>query len=270
MCTFTPLLGMSEVVLQFLPGGQLTESAAGATKFVVMATWDDAPHLDEQAKKELWASIPPFQRDARSKGIPQLGAGAIYPVPESDFVFDPFQMPDYWPRGYGMDVGWNFTAGVWGAYEREADCLWLYKSYKRGQAEPAVHSAGFKALGEWIPGFIDPAARGRGQRDGSQLLSDYRELGLKITVADNGVESGLYAVWNRLSTGRMKVAKSMGDWLAEFRLYRRDEKGRVVKENDHLMDSTRYLESRIQQMIVKPVASNVTQYIPRQPATAWS
>jgi hypothetical protein len=31
------------------------------------------------------------------------------------------------------------------------------------------------------------------------------------------------------------------NWLSEFRLYRRNEKGAVVKENDHLMDATRYL-----------------------------
>jgi hypothetical protein len=28
--------------------------------------------------------------------------------------------------------------------------------------------------------------------------------------------------------------------VEEYRLYRRDEKGRIVKANDHLMDATRY------------------------------
>jgi hypothetical protein len=31
------------------------------------------------------------------------------------------------------------------------------------------------------------------------------------------------------------------NWLSEFRIYRRDEKGRIIKQNDHLMDTTRYL-----------------------------
>ena len=70
------------------------------SKYVVMAGWDDVPHLDEQAKKDLYASIPPYQRDARSKGIPQLGSGAIYPVPESEIVCKPFEIPRYWPRCY--------------------------------------------------------------------------------------------------------------------------------------------------------------------------
>jgi phage terminase large subunit-like protein len=268
MLTFTPLLGMSEVVLTFLPGGKLSEEVRSGSKYVVMATWDDAPHLDAAAKKELWNSIPPYQRDARSKGIPQLGSGAIYPVPESDFVVDPFTIPIHWPKGYGMDVGWNYTAVVGGAMDRQTDTLYLYHEYKRSQAEPSIHVAAIKAAGDWIPGFIDPASRGRSQKDGSQLFFDYSQLGLKLSVADNGVESGLYSVWNRLSTGRLKVFKNLGKWLEEFRLYRRDDKGHVVKENDHEMDCTRYLESRTGQMIVKPVPkiTNKSQHAPSQ----WS
>ena len=56
------------------------------SKFVVVATRDDVPHLSPEQKAALWGSIPPYQRDARSKGIPQLGSGAIHPVPESEIV----------------------------------------------------------------------------------------------------------------------------------------------------------------------------------------
>ena len=74
------------------------------------------------------------------------------------------------------------------------------------------------------------------------------------------MESGLYSVWNRLSTGRIKAFKSLGGWFTEFRLYRRDEKGRVVKDNDHYMDATRYLESRLSAFKVKPpVATEPTR-----------
>lgn len=266
--TFTPLQGMSEVVLTFLPGGRLTEAERGS-KYVVIATWDDAPHLDDSVKAELWNSIPPYQRDARSKGIPQLGSGAIYPVPESDFTEEPFAIPVHWPRGYGMDVGWNFTAAVWGALDRQTDTLHIFHAYKRSQAEPSIHVHAIKSPGDWIPGFIDPASRGRSQKDGSQLMSDYMQLGLKLGLADNGVESGLYSVWNRLSTGRLKVFKALSSWFEEFRLYRRDDKGNVVKENDHLMDATRYLESRVHSLIVKPVPKK-PDTVGRPSYTAWS
>lgn len=240
MLTFTPLLGMSETVMQFLPGGEIAEREEGSKK-VIMASWDDAPHLSDDAKRELLAAIPAFQRDARSKGLPQLGAGAIYPVPESDFVVDDFTLPDHWPRAFGMDVGWNRTAAPWAAWDRQADIVYLYAEHYRGQAEPAVHSSAIQARGAWIPGVVDPASRGRTQDDGKQLLQMYIDLGLNLELADNAVESGIYEVWSRLSTGRLKVFRSMTNWLSEFRLYRRDERGRIVKANDHLMDATRYL-----------------------------
>lgn len=256
MLTFTPLLGMSETVLSFLPGGQVDERADGS-KYVVMATWDDAPHLTDEAKKELWNSIPPFQRDARSKGVPQLGAGAIYPVPESELIVPDFEIPDHWPRAYGLDVGWNRTAAIWGALNRETDELVLYSEHYRGQAEPVIHAQAIKSRGEWIPGVIDPAARGRGQQDGRQLFQSYVDLGLNLEVAFNGVESGIHEVWQRMSSGRLRVFKSLTNWLTEFRLYRRDEKGNIVKANDHLMDTTRYLiMSGIERSKTKPAKKN--------------
>ena len=225
-------------------------------KKVVMAGWDDVPHLGAAEKKTLYAAIPPYQRDARSKGIPQLGSGAIYPIPESDITVKDFEIPRHWPRGYGFDVGWNRTAGIFGALNRDTDVLYLYSEHYRGEAEPAVHSAAMMARGKWIPGRIDPAARGRGQKDGAQLLYDYQNLGMDIQEAINAVESGIYKVWMRASTGRLKVFGSCQHWFEEFRIYRRDEKGKIVKVNDHLMDATRYLVQECETndfMITKPV-----------------
>jgi hypothetical protein len=209
-------------------------------KFVVMADWDDVPHLSEEEKIELLASIPPHQRDARTKGVPQLGSGAIYPVPESDVLVDDFDIPAHYVRGYGMDVGWNCTAVVWLAHDRETNVRYVYAIHKRGEAEPSVHADAVRSRGIWIPGRIDPASRGRSQRDGTVLIDDYVDQGLFLDVAPNAVESGLLEVWRLLSTGRLRVFRSCHAWIEEFRLYRRDAKGRIVKQNDHLMDATRY------------------------------
>lgn len=211
------------------------------TKHLTMAGWSDVPHLDEATQKELYASIPPYQRDARSKGIPQLGSGAIYPVPESEITCAPFEIPKYWPRCYALDVGWNRTACLWGAWNQDDDTVYLYAEHYRAHAEPSVHANAIRARGKWIPGVIDPAARGRQQKDGEQLIQNYVDLGLLIEKADNSVESGIYSVWERLSGGRLFIFNSLQNWLSEFRIYRRDEKGKIVKANDHLMDCTRYL-----------------------------
>jgi hypothetical protein len=210
-------------------------------KALIQAGWDDVPHLDGKTKEELLASTMPHLRDARSKGIPSLGSGAIYPIPESDITVDPFAIPKFWRRVYGKDVGWNRTAVIWGAIDPADGTVYLYAEHYRGQAEPSVHAAAVKARGEWIPGVIDKASRGRSQKDGEQLLSMYRDLGLILSVADNSVDAGIYLVWEMLSTGRLKVFRTCLNWLAEYRIYRRDERGQIVKKNDHLMDATRYL-----------------------------
>lgn len=48
-------------------------------------------------------------------------------------------------------------------------------------------------------------------------------------------------MWERLSTGRIRVFRTLQNFLGEYRIYRRSEKGAVIKENDHLMDCLRYL-----------------------------
>ncbi len=170
-----------------------------------------------------------------------LGKGAIYPVGESEFVVDPFPIPDHYPRAYGMDVGWNRTAAVWGARDRDTDTVYLYAEHYQGRLEPTAHAAAVRAKGDWIPGVIDPAARGRSQTDGEQLLQNYIDLGLDLDIAENSVEAGLEIVWVRLVTGRLKVFATLLNWLWEFRKYQRDEHGHVRKVDDHEMDATRYL-----------------------------
>ena len=211
------------------------------SKWCIGITWDDVPHLSAQEKAGLWDSIPPHQREARAKGIPALGSGVIYPVAESVFVVEPFAIPAHWPRAYGLDVGWNRTAGIWGAYDAQTDTVYLYSEHYVAEAPPQVHADAIKARGAWIPGAIDPASAGSSQLDGRKLVDEYRTLSLDLAFADNAVEAGIHAVYRRLVSGRLKVFRTLPSWLSEVRLYRRDEKGKIVKERDHLMDATRYL-----------------------------
>ena len=241
--TFTPLEGLSQVVMKFLPGGTVPKegfAAVGDTRYVIMANWDEAPHLSDDAKKELWQTIPAYQRDARTKGIPQLGSGAIYPVPESEITVAPFTIPPTWKRCYALDVGWNRTAAVWLAQNPQSKVWYGWSEHYVGRSEPGLQVQAIRARGRTIPGVIDPASRGRSQVDGRQLIQDYRDLGLDITEAKNAVEAGLYDVWQMLVSGQLKIFDNLLNLLEEYRVYRRDEKGHVVKEKDHLMDALRY------------------------------
>lgn len=209
--------------------------------FVQQITWDDVPHLSEAQKQKLMSAIPPHQRDARTRGDPVLGAGVIYPVPWSEVSVAPFAIPPYWKRGYGLDFGWNRTAAIWAAQNPADSVIYAYAEHYRGQAEPVIHSEAIKARGGWIKGAADPAGHGASQIDGRKLIDLYRANGLKLVEAENAVEAGLYQVWTLLSTGQLKLFTTLQKTSAEYRIYRRDERGRIIKENDHLMDALRYL-----------------------------
>ena len=113
----------------------------------------------------------------------------------------------------------------------------------------------FGAGGTWIPGLIDPTANGRNQTDGYRLIQLYQEHGLRLEGIENPVESGILDVWQRMSSGRLKVFASLGKYLEERRLYRRDEKDQIVKDHDGLQDATRCLVGGLSSMRIQPVKS---------------
>src|SRR5437773_7158087 len=81
----------------------LTMPAVSESKYLVMAGWNDVPHLTEKTKRELLASTPSHLREARSKGIPLLGDGAIFPVDDRLIECDPIAIPPWWKQIVGMD-----------------------------------------------------------------------------------------------------------------------------------------------------------------------
>jgi hypothetical protein len=211
------------------------------SRFAIQIGWDDVPHLSRAQKDDLLGAFPLHEREARAKGVPMLGSGRIYPIDEASLIVAPFELPHYWPIAYGMDVGWKITSAHWGAWDRDEDIVYICREHYMGQQPPQVHADAIKRRGEWIPGAIDPASAGANQLDGRNLLQEYRDLGLNLIEADNSVEAGIMACYRRMASGRLKVFSTCVNWLREFRIYRRDENGKVVKENDHAMDASRYL-----------------------------
>lgn len=213
------------------------------TRFAIQIGWADVPHLTQEQQDELLDAFPLHERDARAKGVPMLGSGRIYPIDEKELIVAPFELPHFWPRAYGFDPGWaKATAAIWGAWDRENDVVYLTSEHYQGQQPPQVHADAVKRRGDWMTGAADPSAHGViNHKDGKNLMLEYSELGLNLVDADNSVEAGIMALYKRMASGRLKVFSTLVNWVREFRIYRRDENGKVVKENDHAMDATRYL-----------------------------
>lgn len=243
LVTFTPDEGLTETVQSFLSDGLIVEGKI-RNKYLVNVGWDDVPHLTTEMKEALWSSIPPHLRSAKTKGIPAVGVGAIYPIDEDDVLCEPFELPPYWPRFFGLDVGWEHpTAAVWFAWDRDSDILYLYSEYKQQRRSPREHALAIKDRGSWIPGVADPSITKTSVNDGTQLIHLYAKEGLRISLADNTVEAGIQTCLIRMQSGRLKIFSTCKDTLQELRLYRREKKGdtvKIVKKDDDLMDAMRY------------------------------
>ena len=76
-------------------------------------------------------------------------------------------------------------------------------------------------------------------RDELHIIGKYslRETG-------NKVEPGIMALYDRMQSGRFKVFSTCQEWFKEFRRYHRKD-GKVVKQDDDVMDATRYMAGMI-------------------------
>jgi len=73
------------------------------------------------------------------------------------------------------------------------------------------------------------------------LMRMYQELGLDLDTVPDSEQSGVFEVLQRIRSGRLKVFRTLENFFREYRLYRRDEQERIVKENDLLMNCLRHL-----------------------------
>lgn len=252
LCSFTPLYGLSDMVTSFIPDLEFPENGIGSTskyKFVANVTWDDIPHISEAKKEELLATYDEMEKLARSRGVPGLGSGLIYPVNLDDLSFSPtkglWEELDMLPKAYAMDIAYTaggFTAVLWGAYDEISDTWWIIDEYKSKGSSKADHVAAIRAKGKWIDGVIDPAAdRGVSVDDSRRIIESYRDLDINVYKADNSVEAGIQEVYQRMLSGRLKISNKCPLLKKELRIYRRDEKYQIIKRDDHLTDCLRYL-----------------------------
>ena len=240
--TFTPLLGMSGVVMRFLEKEHRDRN-------VTNMTIDDVEHYSDEQKRRVIDSYPAHEREARAMGTPMLGSGRIFPVAE-EAIREPslISIPSNWKHILGMDFGWDHpTAAVHLVLDSDADCIHVTKAYRQKEQLPLVHAAAIRPWGSWIPVSWPHDGYVHDKQSGEQVSKQYRDLGLNMisehaTFGDkrgNGVEAGLMDMLERMQTGRWKVDENLGQWWEEFRMYHRKD-GKIVKERDDLMSASRY------------------------------
>ncbi len=217
-------------------------------KALVTAGMRHAAHLNELDIASQRKDTPPHLQAAVIDGNPTMGSGNVYQVSRQDIEYDyirdakgkHIEVPAYWKRIGGLDVG-GHTAFLSLAHDTDTDTLYVIDEYVVEHQPPAVIVQGIRhRKGDKFPIMIDPAARGRSQIDGKQLIVEYRREKLDVRIAENAVEAGIHACWERFSTGRLKIFKHCVRTLKEYEMYQRDINGKIVKKNDHCMDALRY------------------------------
>ena len=238
--TFTPESGMTNGVAQFMnnlnPHQQLYN-----------ATWDDAPHLDDEVKGEILAALPPHERKMRSEGIPVLGSGLVFPIDVEQIKRTAFAIPEHWSRICAIDFGYDHpTAAVWIAHDRDHDVAYVYDTYRKSGETPLVHAQAIKARGDWIPVIWPHDGAQHDKGSGEPLAAIYRRQGMNMfpkhfenPEGGQGVEPGLMEMLQKFQTQRLLVFDHLGEFFEEMRMYHRKD-GKVVKERDDLMSAARY------------------------------
>lgn len=216
-------------------------------RHVTTMTLDDAEHYDAATRARIVASYPAHEREARTRGVPAMGSGRVFPVAEADIVVEPMPIPGHWVQINGLDFGYDHPfAAVSLAWDRDADVIYLTREYAQREAAPAIHVAAVKPWGEWIPCAWPHDGLQHDKGSAAQLKGVYAGHGLNM-LADkatheaggNGVEAGVTEMLERMLTGRWKVFSTCGGWLQELRLYHRKD-GLIVKERDDRICASRY------------------------------
>jgi hypothetical protein len=230
-------------------------------RVVITASIEDAGHFTPEERAAIVASYPIHEREARTKGVPILGSGRVFPIEESAVAIDPFEIPRHWPQIGGLDFGWDHpSAGVRMAWDRDNDVLYVTKTHRAREQTPVLFAAAVKPWGDWLPWAWPHDGLQHDKGSGEQLAKQYREQGLetlpeRATFEDgtNGLEAGVLEMLDRMQTGRLKVFRTETLWFEEFRMYHRKD-GLIVKERDDLMSATRYAMMMRRHAIVEPRA----------------
>lgn len=217
------------------------------SRIVIQAGIEDAGHFSAEDRARIIASYPAHERDARTRGIPQLGSGKVFPVNQDDLTVTAFAIPKFWPQIAGLDFGWDHpSAAVRLAWDQDADIVYVTACHRAREQTPLMFAGSIKPWGAWLPIAWPHDGLQHDKGSGEQLAAQYRTQGLNLlkvraTFEDgsSGLEAGVADMLDRMNTGRLLVFSHLGDWFEEFNLYHRKE-GLIVKLNDDLMSATRY------------------------------
>lgn len=242
--TFTPLLGLQDMVEHFLAGSPGTA--------IFNATWDDAPHLTEEVKMRLRATYPEHEIETRTMGVPMMGEGRVFMTNEAEIKIKGIDIPSWWPRIIGIDFGIDHPAALAEiAWDRENDIIYLIRTWAKSNAETEEHVAAILESGQWIPVAWphDGTRRAEGKASGVRIKDQYANMGVRMLAQSarykrekgggQPTEPVILDLQRRANDGRFKALEACTEFFDEYRLYHRKD-GQLTKRRDDVLKSLFY------------------------------
>ena len=253
--TFTPEKGQTQLISNF------TADLKPGQSFMI-AGWDDAKHPDGRNHfpdghlEALLAAMAPHERDMRSKGIPILGAGMVFPVAMDMIVIDPIAIPRHARHVGGMDFGSGGvnhpTAAAWWAFDNDAKMAFLYACYKSLSTGIGDHSTAVRARGSWIPVAWPHDGHRKEAYATEGIANAYRAAGVNMLsshfsdpdTGTNAIEPGILAMHQAMNgtsqDWTIKIFNTCHEYLREHQTYHRAEKdSKIVAVNDDVISAAR-------------------------------
>ena len=169
-----------------------------------------------------------------------VAEGLVYDFGEQNITDDTPKNGEYY---ISIDYGTQnpFSAGLWCVLGDKA--VRIKEFYYNGREK------GIQRTDEEYCDNVDDLAKGYNIRQvvvdpsAASFIASLRKRGYSIRKANNDVLDGIRRTAVYLKNGNIKIHRSCVDSIAEFGLYRWDDKATadtVIKENDHAMDDIRY------------------------------
>lgn len=242
MVTFTPLLGVTDLVEHFRTGGDGV--------WMETATWDDAPHLNPDERNRLAGSYPDHEREARMRGVPMMGEGRVFTIPEDQIRCSPFEIPPHFARLKGIDFGIDHPAAVVEiAWDRDKDIIYLTRAWKKQNADADEHCEAINHPDPWVP-VAWPHDGANREKGSGKVLKDYylakqvRLLGVSARYSkDKGgsqpKEPIVLEIQDRCMSGGFKVFSGCTAFFDEYRNYHRKD-GKLIDRKDDVLKALFY------------------------------
>lgn len=241
--TFTPLAGETALVQHF-------QSNKSRSVWMRTATWDDVPHLSPESKAEILESYPEYEIEARSQGIPMMGEGRIFSIPEVDIRVPDRRIESHWARIKGIDFGIDHPAAVVDlAWDRDKDIIYLTRDWRERGCDVPTHAMAIVDTTPWAPVAWPHDGANKEKSNGKPLKDHYVEAGIKMLAMsaryDNKKggaqprEPILIELQKRMADGRFKVFASCTNFFDEYRSYHRKD-GQIVNIRDDVLKAVMY------------------------------